>query len=55
MRDHFPEGMEDKVRHYVEMADQLGSSEWWGEEGSEEGECFMEDEDITGLHASDEL
>ena len=55
LKDHFPEGMEDKVRQYVEMADQLGSSEWWDEEGSEEGECFMEDEDLMGHHASDEL
>ena len=48
--------MEDKVRQYVEMADQLDSSELWEEEGSEEeGECFMEDEDLMGLHASDEL
>ena len=49
------------MRQYVEMADQLDSSEWWEEEGSEEegseeeGECFMEDEDLMGLHASDEL
>ena len=55
LKYHFPEGMEDKVRQYVEMADQLDSSEWWGEGSEEEGECFTEDEDLVGLHASDEL
>ena len=43
------------MRHYMEMADQLGSPEWWGEEGEDEEGCFVEDEDLMGLHTKDEL